>query len=82
MPIDVMKLADEAMTAHPDHAAALRETTWNMVEADLARFAALVLEEAANRCETLSFTEIGPSPVAKLQRNLCASAIRALKPCG
>lgn len=35
------------------------------------------LEEAATICETVSFTQQGPSPEAKRQRQLCANTIRA-----
>lgn len=46
-----------------------------------ARFAALVAakerEACAQTCETLRFSDLGPSPTAKFQRDLCAKAIRA-----
>jgi len=43
----------------------------------LAKFAALVAEECAKHCETLRFSELGPTKAAQHQRNLCAYAIRA-----
>jgi len=34
-------------------------------------------EECAKVCEELRFSELGPAPEAKRQRDLCATAIRA-----
>lgn len=47
----------------------------------LKRFAALIAaaerEACAKVCEELRFSEWGPTPEAKRQRDLCAAAIRA-----
>jgi len=41
------------------------------------RGAAAEREACAKVCEELRFSELGPSPAAKHQRDLCAAAIRA-----
>jgi hypothetical protein len=76
MAIDVMRLALVAELGVVDYAPI---AVYEVDADDLARFAALVLEEASKVCETAF---VGWPMDGANQRGICAAAIRALKPCG
>jgi hypothetical protein len=42
----------------------------------LSLFAEEIIRECAKVCEELRFCDIGPTPAAKYQRDLCAAAIK------
>jgi hypothetical protein len=54
---------------------------WTIDTSDLERFAALVLEQAAQKCDELGdpMDEVRPTPF-ELGSQQCAEAIRAMKP--
>lgn len=48
----------------------------NKSDGNVELFAELLIKECANICETLKFTEAGPSTEARFQRVLCSRAIQ------
>lgn len=85
--IDVQKLAREADLSSMTADAHCREDYWTATRAELERFAALVLEEAAKVCEeragTVSMFANSREASAHNQTvRGCAAAIRSLKPKG
>ena len=73
MKLDVIKLAKEA-ECHPVIATKWHNGHWRCTNANLERFAGLVIEECAKECEEMyEYRGWNASPLE------CASAIRELK---
>lgn len=53
------------------------EAERDQLRAQLSKAVAEEREACAKVCETLRFSELGPTEAVKYQRNLCAAAIRA-----
>jgi hypothetical protein len=83
MPIDVEKLALEAGFKERNGQIRVQHSNGSFVVIDeeLSRFAALVLEAAAVQCDGVYYQHIGPKfGEVRYGVSECAKAIRAMKP--
>ena len=74
---DIIRMAREVSNTPVDHHATPDLFGVSQIERFAALVAAAEREACAKVCEELRFSELGPSPAAKHQRDLCATAIRA-----
>lgn len=78
--IDILKLAREAEIDVLE-VESERASKWPATPEGLAKFAELVLEEAAKKCDESAWTHPNAAMLGPEQNSLkCATAIRAMKP--